>query len=96
MLRRRSLRCRDRRRRLHALAPIRDHQSGAAVPQRPRPIRMADHPLETLDLTPKPQSRFSALSFAETHPNPFYLNWNRLRYLILKRFSDPPFPLGRN
>src|SRR5215472_4431120 len=92
MLRRRSLRCRDRRHRLHALAPTRGHQSGAVVAQRPSPIRVADHLHKTLDIPSK--SRFDALSFAETHPNPLYLNGNRLHYLILKpphlRLSDSP------
>src|SRR6516162_4371615 len=92
MLRRRSLRCRDRCHRLHALAPTRGHQSGAVVAQWPSTIRVTDHPHKTLDISPKP--RFNALSFAETHPNPLYLNGNCLRYLILKppylRLSDSP------
>ena len=54
------------------IAPTRGHQSRAVVAQRPSPIHVADHPRKTLDLTPK--SRFNPLSFAETHPNPLYLN----------------------
>src|ERR1700720_4041925 len=43
---------------------------------------MPDHAHKTLDIVRKP--RFNALRSAENHPNPLYLNGNRLRYLILK------------
>src|ERR1700674_2708615 len=82
MLCRSSPRRRDRSHRLNALALTRHHQAPAIVAQWPSPIRMPDHAHKTLDIVRKP--RFNALRSAENHPNPLYLNGNRLRYLILK------------
>ena len=55
MLRRRAMRRRDRRHRLHALALARHHQAGAIIPQRPLAILVANHARKPLDIRRKPQ-----------------------------------------
>ena len=65
VLRRRSLRCRDRRHRLDALALARQHQADAIVAQWPGTIRMTNHTNKPLDISRKP--RFTVVCCSEIH-----------------------------
>jgi hypothetical protein len=67
MLRRHPRRRRHRRQGLHALALAGHQQPQAIIPQRPRPVGMADHPDETLDICRK--ARFTAFR-CEIHLSP--------------------------
>ena len=74
MLRRRPLRCRHRRHRLYALALARHHQANAVIPQRPGPVRMADHAHKSLDIRRK--SRFTVIRYWVIHLSPTCSNVN--------------------
>src|SRR5262249_14670251 len=89
MLRRRSLRCRDCRHRLYALALTRHHQSYAVVVQWRCPIRMPDHAHKPLDIAHEP--RFNVLRFVETHPKPLTFQPESSPYLILKSLRMWPY-----
>jgi hypothetical protein len=68
MLRRRTMRRRQRCHRLHALALGWKHQSSAIVPQRPGPVGMPDHAHKTLDVRRKP--RFTVIRFSIIYRSP--------------------------
>ena len=59
---------RDRRNRLDTLALARHHQADAIIPQRPRPVGMADYAHKSLNIRAK--ARCTAVCSSVTHPSP--------------------------
>ena len=68
MLRRRAMRRRDRRHRLHTLALARHQQPGTIIPQRSLAVLVADHTRKPIDIRRKP--RFTVVNPSVIHLSP--------------------------
>jgi hypothetical protein len=70
MLRRRAMRRRDRRHRLHTLALARHQQPGTIIPQRSLAVLVADHTRKPIDIRRKP--RFTVVNPSVIHLSDFH------------------------
>src|SRR5271154_6991701 len=86
MLRRRAMRRRDRRHRLHALALARHQQTGTIVPQRALAVLVADHTRKPLDIPRK--SRFTVVSLSVIHLSPCESQQKLILQELTPRLSD--------